>query len=282
MGFGKSPSPPPPPDPAATARAQAAANKEAVRESALVNQTNQRTPFGDVTFTGEIGTPERTQTLTLPAEAQRVLDAQTRIAGGLTGFAEDFVPRIAEGLSTPFSTEGLGPAPVADPAERQRIEANLFARLNPQFDRDEDRLRSQLANQGIGLGSEAFTNAFDDFNRAKTDARLAAANAAGNEFARDFGLQTQARQQALSEALLNRTQGLNEVSALLQGAPAIAQPTLPQPAQFQVAPADFQGATALQFAGQQNAFNQQLGNQRSLLGGLFGLGSSLGAASILR
>lgn len=275
---GKSGSAPRAPDPAATAAAQTAANKEAVRESALVNQIGQVTPFGNVSFSGEIGTPERTQTLTLPPEVQAALEGQQRIAGGLTGFAEQFVPRVAESLGTPFSTESLGPAPTAD---RQRIEDALLGRLEPLIARDEDRLRNRLANQGIAQGSEAFGSALDDFGRGRTDARLATIGQAGQEFSRDFGLQQQARQQAISEALLNRTQGLNEVSALLQGAPALQQPSLPQPSQFQVQPADILGAQQLQFAGQQNAFNQNQAGNRSALGGLAGLGGALGGAAIL-
>lgn len=271
-----SPKPPTPPDPAATAAAQTGINKEAVRESALVNQINQTTPFGSTRFTGTVGAPDRTQIITLDPQSQALLNQQRGIAGNLTDFASRFAPRVANSLASPFNTANLGQAPVADPAERQRIEANLFARQEPLFDRDEDRLRNRLANQGIAQGSEAFGSEFDDFNRFKADARLAATNAAGNEFARDFGLQSQAHNQRIADALLNRTQGLNEVSALLQGSPAIGQPNFPQNQAFGVQPADFQGAQALQFAGQQNAFNQQLGAQNSRFGALSGLGGALG------
>lgn len=277
----KAPSAPAPPDPAATAAAQGAINTEAARESARLNQINQVTPYGNVTYSGELGGPNRTQTLILPPGVQAILDAQTNVGGNLANFATGFVPRVAEGLSQPFNTADYGGAPVADPAERQRIEANLFGRLEPQFNKDEDRLRNTLANQGIGQGAEAFGSAFDDFNRAKTDARLAAANAGGQEYARDFGLQNQSYQQRISDALLNRTQGLNEVSALLQGAPAINQPQAPQPAQFGVNPADFQGAQALQYQGLLNNYNQQMGSRNALMGGLAGLGGSLGAAALI-
>lgn len=269
---------PAPPDPAATAAAQAAANKEAVYESARVNQINQVGPQGTVTYSGEIGSPDRTQTTALNPQAQNIFNNQQGIAGDLTQFASEYVPRVADGLSTPFNTGDLGmQAPQANPEERQRIEQGLMDRLNPQFDRDQAALQSRLANQGIGVGSEAYTDAQGDFDAAKTDARFAAINQAGNEYSRDFGLQSSAYNQQLSDALLNRTQGLNEVSALLQGSPAISQPQAAATSQYQIAPGDIQGASALNYQGQLNNYNQRVGQQNAMMGGL----ASLGGAAIM-
>lgn len=269
------------PDPNATAAAQQGINKEAVRESARVNQINQVTPTYSINWTGEIGSPERTQTTQLNPQQQAIFDQQQGIAGGLTNFASEYVPRVQDALSTPFSTENLQTqAPVANSAERQRIEQNYFDRLNPQLDRDRDRLDARLATQGINLGTEAYSNAMDDFNRGVADTRLAAANAAGSEYSRGFDLQGRQRQQELSDALLNRTQGINEVTTLLGGAPAFQQPGAQQNAQYNVAPADYQGAAALGYQGQLNAYNQQQQQRGAALGGLAGLAGTLGAAAI--
>lgn len=271
----KSPSAPAAPDPTTTARAQAAANKEAVTESARVNQINQVTPYGSVNFTGEIGSPERTQTLTLNPESQDIFETQQGISKGLTDFASEYVPRVSQGLSTPFNTADIVPqAPSASPEERLRIEQGLMDRLNPYIDRDQDRLNTQLANQGVNLGSRAYGSAQDDFGRTKNDARLAVIGQAGGEQARQFGLQQTEYQQALADALLNRTQGLNEVSALLQGAPSIQTPNAPPVSQYNVAPPDIMGANQLNYAAQQNAYNQQLGRQNAGMGGLFSLGAA--------
>lgn len=276
-----SPSPPAAPDPVKTAAAQGALNKEAILESARVNQLNQISPYANVAYTGEIGEPSRTQTLTLPSVVQETLDTQNRIAGGVSGFAEDFIPSATSGLSAgPFRTADYGPAPVASPEERARIEEALFARLNPQIKIDENSLRNRLAVQGIPLGSEAFGQEIDAFDRSKTDARLATIGAAGGEYARDFGLQQQAYQQQLADALLDRTQGVAEMRGLLGISPAFNQPSAPGIQQYNIQPGDFQGAQALQFAGQQNRYNQQLANRNATFGGLAGLGGSLGAAAI--
>ena len=53
------------PDPYATAAAQASANSAAVRESALMNQIGQNTPYGNLFYSGEIGSPDRAVNTTL-------------------------------------------------------------------------------------------------------------------------------------------------------------------------------------------------------------------------
>jgi hypothetical protein len=214
---------------------------------------------------------------------QAILDSQKAVAGQLTDFTRDTLAgNVTTSLQDRFNTADYGPAPVADDQARQRVEQALYDRIEPQFDRDEDRMISRLANQGIGLGSEAYSNAYDDFNRGKTDARLAVTNQGGQEYARDFGLATQSYQQQISDALLNRTQPINELSSALGGAPVINQPQAPAVTQYNVQPADFQGAQALQYQGQLNAFNQQQQNRRSFFGGLASLGGTLGAAAITK
>ena len=264
------------PDPVKTAEAQGAANKEAIFESARVNQINQQTPYGNVSFSGEIGQPNRTQTLTLPDEAQRILEKQRGIAGGLTDFAQEFVPRVQESLSTPFSTDNLDvPAPEFNQQFRNDFEQSLYDRINPQLDRQRAALENQLVNQGLVRGSEAFDESIDEANRAQNDLRLAITGQGQQQLAQDFGLQQQSRNQALSDALLNRSQPLNEVAALLQGSPAIATPQLPQTAQYQVAPADYLGAQSLATQVDLANASRRGQSQSGLMGGLAGLGGSL-------
>ena len=57
----KSSSKPPQTDPQQIAAAQAQANRDAVVASAQYNQINEKTPFGDLTYSGELGTPGRTR-----------------------------------------------------------------------------------------------------------------------------------------------------------------------------------------------------------------------------
>lgn len=264
---------PTPPDPMETANAQAQANAEAVRESALVNQINQVTPYGNVTYTGEIGTPDRTQVTTLNPGQQRVLDAQTGIAGILGDLGVTQAGALGGQLAQPFSLDSLGQMSTGIDA-RNAAESALLGRLEPMMARDEDALRNRLANQGITQGSEAYSNAMSDFSQGRNDARLAAIAAAGGEQSRQFGMDQAARQQQLSELLTQRQQPINELAALLQGAPAITTVQPNQSAQYNLQAPDIMGATMQQY-------NAQAANQASQMGGLYGLGGALGGATIM-
>lgn len=54
---------------------------------------------------------------------------------------------------------------------RQRVEDALFTRLNPQMERDRQALETSLANKGIAVGSTAYNNAMDDYNRGVAEQR---------------------------------------------------------------------------------------------------------------
>ena len=271
---------PKPPDPADTTRAQAQANKEAVRESALVNQIQQVTPFGTETFTGEIGTPERTRTVSLTPTGQQTLDAQQRIALALAGFGEDQLGTVRQAFQNPLSFEGLTPIPGREDllAGAQGLEQATFDRgrnlLQPQFDEQRRSLEVQLANQGIPRGSQAFNDAFDRLDRAQNEAfenlSLSAVGAGRQEQSRLAGLAQALRQQDISETLALRSQPINELAALLQGAPAIGTPSFQAPAQFGVQAPDAAGAILADFNARQAQANQ---SQANLFGGLSGLGS---------
>ncbi len=73
-------------------------------------------------------------------------------------------------------------------ADRQRVEEAIYSRLNPQLDRDRDRLGNELVNQGFVRGTEAFNNSMDEANRQATDARMQAVLAGGQEQSRLAGL----------------------------------------------------------------------------------------------
>jgi hypothetical protein len=72
-------------------------------------------------------------------------------------------------------------------ADRQRVEDALMGRLGTQRDRDMERLRTQLTNQGVNIGSEAYSRAMQDFDRTNTDMRTSAILASGQEQSRLLG-----------------------------------------------------------------------------------------------
>lgn len=289
---------PPAPDPAATAQAQAQANKEAVLESAKVNQINEVSPYGNLTYTGEIGSPERTRTLTLDPAQQQQLEGQRSLANALTSFGNNtLVPQVQSAFNAPLDFSGaygsntlFGAGADANlNAGAQAVERATFDRglnlLQPEFDRQEDRLLSRLANQGIPQGTEAFGDAYQQFTSPRDQAlenlALSAVGAGRNEQSRMINAGQALRQQDINEMLTQRSQPINELAALLQGAPAINNPQFGNPAQYQVAPGDIQGAIQNQYMGQMSAYNQGQANRSANLGGLFSLGGALGSAAIM-
>lgn len=276
MGKKSGPAPPAAPDPVAIANAQSKANREAALEAARLNQINEVNPFGTSTFSGELGSPDRTRTIALTPEAQGIFDAQQGISRDLTDLTASQVGRVGDAISTPFSLDGLPPSAAINDNSRQAIADSLLDRLEPRFARDEDALRTRLSNSGITLGSEAFSNAFDDFNAGRTDARLAALNVSGNELARDFGLQERQRSTALSESLLERDLPFDELSRLQGATQPLGIPQFGPTPQQGIAPPDVLGANALAQDALQRNFATQSGNRNAALGGL----ASLGAAGI--
>lgn len=302
------------PDPGATAAAQSAANKEAVTESAKVNQIGQVTPYGTVKYTGEIGSPDRTMTTTLSDSGQKQLDQQNALAlqlGDLAGNIAgkipsdtlnfDNLPAYSSGIDLSALPKAPGTGDFS--ADELRAEEAAFnrawGRLNPQFEQEQTALQTQLANQGIGIGTDAYSRAMADFDRNKNDARIAAsydAINAGQALNQNlFNNSNTARTNALNEALQNASMGnaarlegiterqtlrnapMNELAAILQGQPALTSPNFGAPAQYQVAPADVQGAVANNYAGQQAAYNAKVGQQNANTASTSGL---LGTAAM--
>lgn len=270
--------PPPAPDPGTVAAAQAAANVDAARETAKLNQFNQISPFGSLTFTGDIGEPGRTATTAFTPQGQQTFDIQQALGQQLSQLATGRAGQIP---TDPFSFDGLPPPAEAGPEARLRVEQALRGRLEPQFNRRQEALDTRLANQGITQGSEAFKNAQGDLNRARTDTNLAITAAGGQEQQLQFNLADAQRRNALQESLTERGLPFNELAAFLQGSPAVGVPNFGQPTQVGISPTDVLGATAIsQQARNQNFATQQAANS-SALGGLFSLGGALGSAAIL-
>ena len=275
--MGKSaPAAPAPPDASKTAAAQAAANKEAVRESALVSQINQQTPFGSLTYSGDIGSPDRTVTQTLAPAQQQMLDASNQAGIRYGQIANDQLSQVAGNLSNPFNIGSLGPVPTAGDQGWQRAYDAIIARNQPQMDQQRAALETRLANQGIDIGSQAYMQAMDDFNRAQNDFRLGAQGQATAQQQAQYGMNSAAYNQALQAALTGRQTPINELAALLSGV-QVQQPNYVSTGQYQVNPADIMGAIYGNYNGQLNAYNSQLQNQAANRQGLFDL---LGAGAM--
>jgi hypothetical protein len=172
--------------------------------------------------------------------------------------------------------------------ERKRIEESLFERaqerLDPRFQREEDRLRTQLINQGITQGSEAYGTELEQLGERQSDlinqALQSAIATGGAEQSRLFGLGQAGRQQAIQEETFLRNLPLNEISALLSGQ-QIQGPGAAPISQVGLNPADIMGATyqSQQIGAQQAA--QQAAARNAPINNLLSLGGQLGSAKLL-
>lgn len=247
---------PSPPDPKETAQAQGAANVEAAIASGVLNNMNEVSPYGNVTYTqtgnqrvGDNNVPIYTREVTLTPEQQTMLNQQNQLGIDLNDLAIGQVGRLEGVLDQPID---LGTT------EQARIDAQeaLLSRLEPQFERDRANLDSQLVSRGLIPGSEAYNEAMDQHNRMLTDARMQAVLG---------GSQEQAHQAQMM--LAERNQPINEISALMSG----GQVTVPQfsaPYQQGIQPAPVADSIW-------NSYNAQANNAAAANTGLFGLGSSL-------
>ncbi len=282
-GGGGGYSPPPAPDPAATAAAQATANKESAIAQSELNMINQYTPQGKVEYTqrgtSAEGTPQYSATQTYSPEQQALYDLTTQAGQKFGETANTQMDAVRGRLSQPLDFSGLGSAPTMSEATRQSVANSMYERLNPQFDRDRAALETQLANQGITMGSAAYNAAMDEINRSRNDARLAVDTQAGNEASRLFSLESAARDRAINEMVQQRQVPLNELSAMLSGS-QVQGPQFVSVPTAQINAPDIMGATYANYQGQMNAYNQNAANQRASTSGLYGLlGAGVGGVA---
>lgn len=262
---------------------QLGANVNTAIANAWLNNTNQVTPYGTLTYT-EAGrhpiadgvvAPQFTAETKLNPAGQKLQDTTMAITQGTADLAKDYVGRIGAATAQPFSYDGMPGAPQYDEGyRRQQIDA-ITQRAQPQMDRDRAALEQRLADQGIGISDPAYRTAMDQYQRGVNDFRLGADIQGGNSAAQQYGLEANTRDRAINEALQARNQPINEVSALLGTGTGVQQPNFVNTPQTQVAPVDVVGAYNME--AQQRLAQQQMAQSGSnaMMGGLFGLGGSI-------
>jgi hypothetical protein len=273
----KSASAPPAPDPKYVSQQQTQSNVNTAVANAYLNRVNQYGPQN----VGGVDVPLWNETTSLSPGQQKIYDSQQQLTQGTSDLANQYVSRIGDATSKPYSYDGLAPAPTYnEDYRRQQLQA-IQDRNAPQMQRDRDALNQRLANQGISLGTDAWKAAQDDYSRSVNDFRLGADVQAGNAAAQQYGLESNTRDRAIQEMTALRTQPINEVATLLGTGNGVQQPQFSQVAQTQVAPTDVSGNYWNQYQGQLAQQQMQQKSSDAAMGGLFGLGSAgiSGAAS---
>lgn len=333
--FKSSPKAPAAPDPKETAAAQTATNKETAYWNAVLNNVNQITPYGNLTYAQTGGgkqynmdaynkalaawnsqplttsqtsngvnsyqggggsssvtvdrgpapkledfligdsPPQFTSTITLSPEQQKIYDTQTQQEQYLLDLGGEQLQRIRDSVSTPYSFSGI-PSLYGEGdlnAARTATEDAIYSRLNPQFARDEEALRTRLANQGIFAGSEAYGTELDRFNQMKNDARMQAVLAGGDEAQRLFNQSLAARQQGITEYNTQRNAPLNEYIGLTSGT-QVQNPQFNNTNMGGAAPVDYANLVNQNYQNQMAQYNANVAGRNSTTNALFGLGGS--------
>jgi hypothetical protein len=284
------PSPPPAPDYVGAAKQQGIENLEAARATAKLGNPNVYSPYGNQTVTYEGDVPTVTQTLT--PQAQETLNAQQKVQTGLANLGSQGVETAQKVMGTPFEFGGPSVQTALDTSQVAKMPVNagttgqeaIMSRLEPSLAKNRVSTETQLINQGLRPGTEAYDNAIKLVGQQENDARTQAvlqglgldisSNAQGfNQALQSGQFGNTAQQQALAQAIQQRQLPLNEITALMSGS-QIQNPTFSpyQGANVQSAPIANATAQEGQFA--QNTYNQQMASANAQNAGLFSLGGA--------
>lgn len=200
----------------------------------------------------------------LSPEQQKLLDANNQTSLGLAQLQGKGLDYVENMISKPFDTSLL-PAQTINAGET--AQDAILRRLQPQLDQQNESLRSRLANQGITLGSDAYSAEMRDQAMRENDLRTAAA-------IRGIDVGNQARQQSMQEQAFLRNEPINTLNAVRTG----SQVTLPQfgsvPTQATTAGPDLLGAASMQHSAEMQAYSAEQAANAGMWGGLFNLGGA--------
>jgi len=260
----RAPSVPAAPDPVATAQAQTASNVQTAQTQAALNRVNQITPYGSLIYSQpDPNNPNQwTATQTFSPQEQALYNLSTQAQQLYGNTALNMFGTAAQTLQTPINTDYS--------QVRDQYIASQMGLIQPQLAQQQQLLSSQLQNQGVAQGSDAWNNAMRAYN---------------NQVAQTYaGVLANAQNQvgaAIQQQIALRDQPLNEASALLSGS-QVQGPQFQQVPQTQVSPTNVLGAYQLQQNALWNAYNAQMQQYSGMLGGIGGLAGTLGAAAIMR
>jgi hypothetical protein len=219
----------------------------------------------------DIGTV--TQTLSPAEKAIYDKNVQQRTNVGDVGITGSEALKDIIGKQMDFSG---APAVGDGAATRSKVYDALMGRVNEDTANQRDQRNSELIAAGIRPGTKAYDDAQNLISRQFNDARGNAEVQAGNAAQQQFGMDTQNRQQYISELLAQRQTPLNEINALMSGTqvnnPFAGNLGYQAGANVQAAPI-FNAAQA-QGQADINAFNAQQSGSNSMMGGLFSLGAA--------
>lgn len=280
------------PSAASVASAQGGANVDTAASSAALNYVNQVTPYGSTTYdtTGTYTTPSGltvpryTETTALSPLGQSILTGQENVANTLIPSAESLAGQAGAAATTPLNfNDAQSPILNSSPDQiSDRAADAAYAKqksfLDPQWDQQQQQLQDQLSRQGIPVGSQAYSNAMDQFNNAKTqayDAAQTGAVANGTSAASNlFNMALSGHESNISDQRLAEQNPLSLLQQLFGASPNAPSQPITQPSPISVANTDVIGATNSASNAALAGYNANLNANNSLYGALGSLGSA--------
>lgn len=346
MGKGSA-SVPTPPDPTKTAAAQTASNEQTALYQAGLNNVNQITPYGNLTYSlgstggssptydydsynkalsaynasgasstpatnpysplqgnyyawnsqhegdsstnqgtapqlsdyqtnaGSQGTPQYTSTISLSPQEQAIFDQQMKNQAQAGGAANTALSQYQSASSSPIDYSKFMAIPGASDimGQQQTAMDAQNTLLAPQLAQQQAALESKLANQGLAPGTEAYKNAYNNFNNLQSQTLANETLNSGQYAQMQNQIALSNRNQQIAEAEAQRNDPLNQYQALMGGS-QVTNPTFSNPGNTQVAGTNVAQLAEQQYQAQLAAYNAQNQSSNSLTGSIFGLGGS--------
>lgn len=242
-------------------KAQGEINTEAAKLTQLLGMTNQQTPFGSLTYkqVGKWpdGTPRYEAVTKLSPKEQQIYNKSNRLQSGVLDEAKG----VLGGLDLAGGPD-YGPSVDATGITKSIMDlGNDY--YSPILDQETNKLKSQLAAQGIAPGTEAYNDAINLDARNRGDVMTK--------------LLLEGQGTALDAARFNMEKGqasyfdpLRALSSLMTGQ-APTSPSFVQTPQAGVQPADYASNAATKYQGDLSAYNNRMSSLFSipttLLGG---------------
>jgi hypothetical protein len=281
--MGSKSSAPPTPDYTGAAQATAAGNLQQAQLASQANHPNITTPYGSSTWTQPTPTTWA-QNITLSPAQQSLLDSSNSASQQYANLAQQGLSAAGSTLANPgIDTGGLPQlqSSVQTPGLGQ-VAQQIMARQQPAIDQQRDQLNTQLRNQGLTPGTDAWNNAWRVQNQSENDLRLGADTTALGEQNQLFGQNLQSaglNNAAINQGIQNqaaiKAQPLNILNALRTGSqvtnPQFGQTWTPQQA---VPGANYSGAAQSTYGSNLNATNASNAANTNLMNGLFNLGGA--------
>lgn len=276
----------PPADPNgfySAANAQGASGVANTNDQTVANRADQTNPFGSSSWTQDPNTGQWTQNVSLAGAQNTALTAQQDLQAGRSTAADSLLPSATSSLSAPLDTSSLNPLfSFGSPGQtNQQAQDAVSGQVQPIIQQNDKALQTQLANQGLAPGSEAYQNAEDQQARNDNNMNLQAVQAGftqGNtENTQDINYANEQQQQNagnLQQQEFLQQEPLNNINALTSGQ-SVQTPTFGSYTTAGVAaPTQDLSAAQSNYGANLDTTNAAAGNTASLDQGLFGLGSA--------